>query len=159
MNALTLPAVARDVAALLARLGIGAVFVAHGWQKLVTNGVDGTAAFFDTVGVPLPTVSAWIATLLELVGGAAIVLGVAVPVVGLLLALDMLGAYVFVHAGNGLFVTDGGAELVLALGVGSLLLAAFGAGRYSLDAALARGASARTRSGRREPTAAATRQP
>jgi putative oxidoreductase len=86
--------------------------------------------------VPLPTLSAWTATLIELVGGGALVLGLVVPVAGVLRALDMLGAYVFVHAGNSVFVTDGGYELVLALGVASLVLAAVGAGRFSLDHAL-----------------------
>ena len=133
---LSLPAPVRDAALLLARVGIGVIFIAHGWQKLFTNGVDGTTKFFTSVGVPLPGVSAWAATVLELVGGAALVLGVAVPVVGVLLALDMLGAFFFVHAGKGIFVAQGGWELVLALGVTSLLLAAVGAGRLSLDHAL-----------------------
>lgn len=58
-----------DLAILVARIGIGAVFVAHGWQKLVTYGMDGTAASFDQMGVPLPTLAAWFAALVELVGG------------------------------------------------------------------------------------------
>ncbi|MER5334775.1 DoxX family protein [Micromonospora sp. NPDC002717] len=130
---MTLPTTVRDVAMLLARIGVGIVFFAHGWQKLVTNGVDGTAAFFDKAGVPLPTVSAWFATGVELLGGAALILGAVVPIAGVLLALDMLGAFIFVHAGNGLFVDKGGYELVLVLGAASLLLAAVGAGRLSVD--------------------------
>ena len=128
-----LPAPARDAAALLVRIGLGIVFIAHGWQKLSTNGIDGTAAFFDQAGVPLPTASAWAAALLELGGGVALVLGALVPVVSALLVMDMLGAYVFVHAGNGVFVQDGGYELVLALGAACVLLAVIGAGRMSLD--------------------------
>ncbi|MFG3700213.1 DoxX family protein [Micromonospora sp. NPDC047620] len=130
---MTLPTTVRDVAMLLARIGVGIVFFAHGWQKLVTNGVDGTAAFFDQAGVPLPTMSAWFATGVELLGGAALILGAVVPIAGVLLALDMLGAFIFVHAGNGLFVDKGGYELVLVLGAASLLLAAVGAGRLSVD--------------------------
>ncbi|MEU5944880.1 DoxX family protein [Micromonospora sp. NPDC047465] len=130
---MTLPTTVRDVAMLLARIGVGIVFFAHGWQKLVTNGVDGTAAFFDQAGVPLPTLSAWFATGVELLGGAALLLGAVVPIAGVLLALDMLGAFIFVHAGNGLFVDKGGYELVLVLGAASLLLAAVGAGRLSVD--------------------------
>lgn len=133
---MSLPAPLRDLVLLLTRIGVGGVFMAHGWQKLNTNGVTATAGFFDSVGVPLPTLSAWAATLLELVGGAALVVGAAVPVVGVLLALDMIGAYVFVHAGKGVFVTEGGWELVLTLGLVSLLLAALGAGKYSVDHAL-----------------------
>ncbi|BCJ69161.1 DoxX family protein [Polymorphospora rubra] len=123
----------QDLAILLARIGIGVVFVAHGWQKLVTNGMDATAAGFGQMGVPLPTLSAWFAALVELVGGAALILGAALPVAGVLLAVDMLGAYLFAHAGNGIFVGDGGAELVLALGVAALLFAAIGSGRFGVD--------------------------
>ncbi|WP_434743568.1 DoxX family protein [Micromonospora sp. SH-82] len=130
---MTLPSTVRDLGILLARIGVGIVFFAHGWQKLVTNGVEGTAAFFDQVGVPLPTLSAWFATGVELVGGAALILGALVPIAGILLALNMVGAFVFVHAGNGLFVDQGGYELVLTLGAAALLLASVGAGRLSVD--------------------------
>ncbi len=98
---LSLPAPVRDAALLLARIAIGVIFLAHGWQKFFTNGIDGTTRFFTSAGVPVPGLSAWAATVLELVGGGALVLGVAVPVVGVLLALDMLGAFFFVHAGKG----------------------------------------------------------
>ncbi len=124
----------RDIATLVARLGLGLVFIAHGWQKFDTNGLDATAAGFEGMGIPLPTVSAYFSTFVELVGGGALILGIFTPIVGILLFLNMLGAFVFVHYEAGIFVGDGGYELVLALGVGSLLVAAVGAGRISLDA-------------------------
>ncbi|HKG50165.1 MAG TPA: DoxX family protein [Actinomycetales bacterium] len=130
------PTPARDTALLLARVGIGLVFFAHGWQKLFTNGVDGTSAFFGQVGVPLPTLSAWFAAVVELVGGAALILGIAVPAAALLLVIDMIGAFLFVHAGNGLFMEKNGFELVLALAAASLVLGVLGAGRFSLDHAV-----------------------
>jgi putative oxidoreductase len=130
---MTLPAPVRDVAVLLARIGVGVVFVAHGWQKLFTNGIDGTAAFFDQAGIPAPTLSAWVATIIELIGGAALILGLLVPVAAVLLLLDMLGAWLFVHAGHGFFLATGGCEYVLTLGSAALLFAAVGGGRYSLD--------------------------
>ncbi|WP_166848719.1 DoxX family protein [Isoptericola sp. BMS4] len=141
---MTLPAALRDLAILLARVAVGAVFVAHGWQKLVTNGIDGTAAFFEQVGVPAPAAAAWFAALVELVGGAALVLGLLVPVAGALLTLNMIGAFAFVHAGNGLFVDQGGYELVLVLGAASLLLAAVGSGRLGVDHLLLGRRAART---------------
>ena len=85
------------------------------------------------MNIPLPTASAYFATFVELVGGGALVLGIFTPVAGLLLFLDMLGAAVFVHFEHGVFAADNGYELVVALGVGALLLAAFGAGRISID--------------------------
>jgi putative oxidoreductase len=134
---MTFPAPARDLAVLLTRVAVGLVFLAHGWQKLFTNGIDGTAAFFDQAGVPAAPAAAWFAALVELVGGAALVVGLALPVAGLLLLADMAGAFVFVHAGAGLFVEQGGAELVLTLGAAALVLAVLGAGRFSVDHLLA----------------------
>lgn len=127
----------RDVVLLVTRIAVGGVFLAHGWQKLTEWGLDGTAASFDQMGVPLPTASAWFAAFVELAGGAALIAGLAVPVVGVLLALDMLGAFLLVHAGNGVFVGGNGYELVLTLGAAALLFAALGAGRFSLDRLLA----------------------
>jgi putative oxidoreductase len=134
---MTFPAPSRDLAVLVTRIAVGLVFVAHGWQKLVTNGIDGTAAFFEQAGVPAASAAAWTAAVVELAGGAALVLGLAVPVAGLLLLVDMIGAFAFVHAGAGLFVEQGGYELVLVLGAAALLLAVLGAGRFSVDHLLA----------------------
>ncbi|HJQ45098.1 MAG TPA: DoxX family protein [Amycolatopsis sp.] len=123
----------RDIAVLLARVAVGVVFIAHGWQKFTEWGLSGTAAAFGQMGVPLPTVSAWFAAVVELAGGAALVVGLAVPVVGVLLALDMVGAFVLVHAGNGVFVGGNGFELVLTLAAVAIVLAAIGGGRFGLD--------------------------
>jgi putative oxidoreductase len=130
---MTIPASARDLALLLSRIAVGLVFFAHGWQKLNTFGIDGTAAFFDSVGVPAASAAAWFAALVELAGGAALILGLAVPVAGVLLMVDMLGAFIFVHSDAGLFAEQGGYELVLVLGVAGLLLAVLGGGRFSTD--------------------------
>jgi putative oxidoreductase len=126
-----------DVAALLARIGVGVVFIAHGWQKIQV-GVTATAAGFDHMGVPVPTAAAVYATFVELLGGAALILGLGLPVAGLLLFADMLGAFIFVNVEHGLFVTDQGMakegfELVLVLGLASLLFATGGGGRITLD--------------------------
>lgn len=129
--------VIRDLALLLGRIGIGAVFVAHGWQKLFDQGVDEVSAWFEQMDVVAPTVSAWYSALVELGAGIALILGVATPVAGLLLLVDMAGAYIYVHAGNGMFVETGGAELVLALGAACIVFIGLGAGRFSVDHAVA----------------------
>ncbi|GAA2569596.1 DoxX family protein [Winogradskya consettensis] len=133
MNTTTL----RDVVLLITRIAVGVVLVAHGWQKFTEGGLDGTGASFDQMGVPLPVVSAWFAAIVELAGGIALIAGIAVPVVGLLLAADMLGAFFIVHLSNGVFVAGNGYELVLTLAAAALLFAAIGAGRYSIDRLLA----------------------
>lgn len=137
----------RDLAALIGRIGLGVIFMVHGYQKLAQQGIDGTSAAFTQMGVPAPTLSAWYAAVVELVGGAALVIGFALPVAGILLALDMAGALVFVHLSNGFFVTSNGYEYVLALAVASLAIG-FNGGAFSLDRVLFRN---RTRA--REPVA------
>jgi putative oxidoreductase len=132
-----LPAPARDIALLAARIVLGAILIAHGVQKLFTYGIDATAAAFASLGVPAPAVSAVLAGIIELVGGAMLVLGLATAVAGLLVALAMLFAFLFVHAGNGIFVDAGGWELVGAIAAAALALAATGPGRFSADNAMA----------------------
>ena len=48
----------------------------------------------------------------------------------------MTGAALLVHIGNGVFIEDNGWELVASILVGALILAAVGAGRYSIDSAI-----------------------
>jgi len=126
-----------DVVALLARCGVGTVFLAHGWQKIQV-GVTATGKNLDAMGAPIPTAAAVYSTFVELLGGAALILGLALPVAGTLLFLDMAGALVFVHAKHGIFLVDkgnvhNGFELVLVLGLAALIFAASGGGRLSLD--------------------------
>ncbi|MGJ0119764.1 DoxX family protein [Williamsia sp. MIQD14] len=129
----TLP---RDVALLIARVGVGVVFLAHGLQKLDVWGYSGTKAAFAGMGAPVPGVSAFLATWIEILGGVALIAGVVTPIVGLLLVADMVGAYFIAHIGNGIWISDGGYELVLGLGAAALVIAAVGAGRFSIDAVL-----------------------
>ena len=62
-----------DVVALLARCGVGAVFVAHGWQKIQV-GINATGRNLDAMGAPAPTAAAVYSTFVELLGGAALIL-------------------------------------------------------------------------------------
>jgi putative oxidoreductase len=128
---------AQAVLTLITRVAIGVVFIAHGWQKVHTDGLGATAKGFDALGIPASTVSAWYAGLVELVGGIALIVGLALPLFGVLLFLDMAGAFYFVHASHGLFAESGGYEYVLVLGLASLLVG-LTASTLSLDALLLR---------------------
>jgi len=123
----------QDIALLIGRVALGIVLIAHGCQKLFTFGIGGTAANFEQMGIPLPTVSASFAVIVELLGGILLIIGFVVPLVGILVAINMAGALLFVHASNGIFAADGGYELVLVIGALGLLFAGLGAGRYSVD--------------------------
>lgn len=118
------------------RLAVGAVFAMHGWQKLTVMGVGGVAGFFGSLGIPFPEVAALVVTLVELVGGLALILGLGTRLAGALLAVDMLVALILVHLPNGFAVENGGYEFVLVLLAASLFFALSGPGRISLDARL-----------------------
>lgn len=115
------------------RAVLGLTFLLHGWQKVGEWTLAGTQASFAQMGVPLAEVAAPAVAVLELVGGALLVVGLGTRVVAALLALTMLGALVLVHLPAGFFAADGGFELVLLLAAGTLFLALAGAGRWSVD--------------------------
>jgi putative oxidoreductase len=118
------------------RVIAGVVFAAHGWQKFNDFTIAGTQASFTKMGVPAPEIAAPVISTLELVGGIALILGVLTRVFAALLTLDMLGALVLVHAPAGLFVSEGGYELVLVLAAATSAVALAGPGRFSVDRAL-----------------------
>jgi putative oxidoreductase len=141
----------RDITLLLGRVTLGTVFIAHGWSKH-TNGIDSTAARFESWGVPAPTVSAYFATYLELIGGSALILGLMTPVAALLLCSTMIGAIFTAHADGGFSQRDNGYEYVLTLAAFCLVIAAHGSGRFGLDALLVRRIGWRQPVGRPRPT-------
>ncbi|MFZ2510863.1 MAG: DoxX family protein [Gordonia sp. (in: high G+C Gram-positive bacteria)] len=132
------------VATTTARIILGIIFIAHGWQKFFTNGIGATADGFKQMGVPAPTLSAWFSALVELVGGAALVIGLAVPVFAVLLILNMLGALFMVHLENGFFAASGGYELVLALIAGLIAVGFTNQGAASVDGNILRARQQRT---------------
>ena len=127
-----------DRATLVLRLVIATVFLVHGYQKVFVYGFAGVTTSFTHMGVPVPGLIAPVTCVLELAGGAALLLGAFTRIVAVLLACDMLSAIIFVHAKAGFSASKGGVELVLGnLGV-LVAIALLGAGAYSVDAMLAR---------------------
>lgn len=90
----------------LLRVVVGAVFVAHGGQKLYM-GFHNVAGFLYQLGIPFPAVSSILLTLAELFGGLAMIAGVLTRYVAVILAFDMAVAIVTFHMHNGFFMPDG----------------------------------------------------
>lgn len=115
------------------RVVLGFLFASHGWQKFNEWTIAGTQGAFAQMGIPAADLAAPTVAVLELVGGIALILGLATRPVAILLTLNMIGAIALVHAPAGVFVETGGFELVLMLGASALALALVGPGKLSLD--------------------------
>ena len=156
MNTVTLPrphplqrllATSAGWGPLALRLPIGIIFVAHGAQKLFGAfggyGLEGTGQFMASLGLTPGYLMALLAGSAEFFGGLALLLGVLVRPAAVALAFAMLVAIFSVHIGKGLFMANNGYEYALALVAASVSLLISGAGRLSVDAALASRATAR----------------
>jgi putative oxidoreductase len=125
------------------RLGLGAVFIAHGCQKVL--GLFGGKGLNEFISHPAPfefMKPAWLwmgaAALSELLGGVMVALGFATRLGAFLLTCTMLTAIFGVHLKGGFFA-PAGYEYPLALLAMSLSLLIAGAGQLSIDLKLARG--------------------
>ena len=123
-----------DTGLLITRLMLAVVFAFHGSQKLFGlfggYGIEGTAGFFEQLGMPFPTASVVLAGGTELFGGLALALGLFARPAALGLAVTMFVAALSAHTGfNG---QTGGMEYPLTLAVLSLALAVSGPGRLAV---------------------------
>lgn len=127
--------------ALLLRIPIGIIFMAHGAQKLFGwyggGGLQGTGQFMASLGLEPGVLMAFLAGSAEFFGGLALVLGLLTRPAAVLTAFTMLVAIVTVHLDHGLFMPNG-YEFGLSLLAASVALVALGGGRYSLDSLIVR---------------------
>lgn len=122
----------RPYALVAIRIALGFLLVRHGLDKFDT-GLSNVAGAFDGWGVPLPEVSARFVAIFEVIGGAALILGVATRLMAAIMILVLLGAIYFVKLDVGVL---GGWETDLAYISGLLALVFFGPGVPSLDRVL-----------------------
>ncbi|MFT4519346.1 MAG: putative oxidoreductase [Halioglobus sp.] len=119
------------------RVGAGAVFAAHGAQKLFGwfggYGLEGTAGWMASIGLEPGLPMAALAGGAEFFGGLLLIVGLLVRPAALILAITMVVAIVTVHLENGLFMVNNGYEFGLALLVLSIGLVIRGAGSLSAD--------------------------
>jgi putative oxidoreductase len=121
--------------ALVLRLALGVMFIAHALLKYYVFTLPGTAQFFGGLG--LPPALAYVTFYAELVGGVLLLLGVYTRYVALALVPILLGA-TWVHAGNGWIFTaqNGGWEYPAFLTVAAIVQALIGEGAFALRPAV-----------------------
>jgi putative oxidoreductase len=78
------------------RLIVGCGFIEHGYAKLI-HGPAHFSAILHAMGVPAPEIMAWLTIITELLGGAAVLLGVFIPLVSVPMAAVLLVAMFTVH--------------------------------------------------------------
>ena len=118
-------------AALLLRVSLGVMFIAHGLLKVLVFTLPGTVKFFETVG--LPGALAYAVVAVELVGGAMLIAGYRTRTVALITLPILLGA-AFVHLGNGWVFNapNGGWEYPVFLAAAVVVQALLGDGAYAI---------------------------
>ena len=122
-----------DYAALLLRVSLGVMFLAHSLiLKVFTFGLAGTSQWFVSVGLP-----GWLAYAVcfaEIIGGTMLILGVYTRRVALALLPILLGA-AFVHWPNGWVFSapNGGWEYPIFLALALVVQSLLGNGAYSLQ--------------------------
>ena len=128
---------ASDYGALLLRLALGAMYLAHGLLKVFVFTLPGTAGFFASQGFPAWT--AYLVVAAELLAGIALIAGFQVRLVALAGLPILFGAFA-VHLPNGWVFSapNGGWEYPAFLIVASVVQALVGAGAYAVQWPLAK---------------------
>ncbi len=123
------------------RIFVGIIFAAHGAQKLFGlfggYGIAGTAQYMESIGLAPGQLMAILAGGTEFFAGLALIIGLLVRPAALGLTVLSLVAIFSVHIGNGLFMANNGYEFALALLGGSIAVLLEGAGKLSVDRAIA----------------------
>jgi putative oxidoreductase len=117
---------------LLGRVLLAVIFLLSGFGKLTA--IAGTAGYFGSLGLPLPTVTAIIVGLIELLGGVAILVGFQTRIVAWVLAIFTVATALVAHTGWADQMQMINFLKNLAIAGGFLVLASSGAGSYSVDA-------------------------
>ena len=121
----------QSLALLLARVAVAYGFYDPAMQKW--SDIDSVATWFGSIGIPLPTLNAYMAATTEIVGVVLLTLGLFTRLISIPLMVVMVVAIVTVHLVNGFSAGDNGFEIPLYYMLFLGIFASFGAGKFSLD--------------------------
>jgi len=120
------------LAALILRVSLGLLFLAHFGLKFFVFTPAGTAEFFSSIG--LPGALAYLVMALEALGGLALILGFQTRIAALVLIPVLLGAIFTVHLSAGFFFSNanGGWEFPAFWTIALVVQALLGDGLYAI---------------------------
>ena len=115
----------------MARLAVAYGFYEPAMMKW--NGMENVSSWFETMGIPFPTLSAYMAASVEAAGVVLLILGLFTRFISLPLIFVMIVAIVTVHLPHGFSAGDNGFEIPLYYMLFLLIFISNGAGKFSLD--------------------------
>jgi len=121
----------QNIALLFARLTIAYGFYGPAMQKW--SDMSSVASWFGTIGIPFPTLNAYLAASTELLGVVLLTLGLFTRLISLPLIVVMIVAITTVHLTHGFSAGDNGFEIPLYYMLFLAIFASYGAGKFSLD--------------------------
>jgi putative oxidoreductase len=123
-----------DVPALLLRMALGPMLVAHGYNKVMgSGGLEGTTKWFDSLGLRPAWLHARLAAATEITAGSLITIGAFNPAPAAAVIGLMATAAATDHRGKGFFVFKGGWEYTAVVATAAAALGSLGYGRFSVD--------------------------
>lgn len=90
------------------RVTLGLLLTIHGVYRVFAGGVVPFGGFLGSEHIPFGVAVAWLITIVEVVGGPALILGVLVRPLCAWFALQLFAGIILVHARDGWFVVGGG---------------------------------------------------
>lgn len=126
----------KPLALLLLRLGLGTIFIYHGFPKLFSPATQAHQTLQEFSRMGFPSYFAYVAGVVEFFGGGLLVLGLFTRIAALFLAGEMAIAIIRVHLPQGGLLAVSNYQFPLALAVGAFALVAVGAGAISFDRAI-----------------------
>lgn len=121
----------KDLPPLFIRLVLAVGFFGPAMMKIknFTNIIE----YFDSLGIPLPTLNAYLATATEGLGVVLLLLGLRTRLIAIPLFITMIVAIVTVHLGHGFEAGNNGFEIPLYYMIMLFTLMVYGSGKYSVD--------------------------
>ncbi|HEY5820482.1 MAG TPA: DoxX family protein [Propionibacteriaceae bacterium] len=130
----------QDFGLLIARIGLGAILLLHGWLRWQGEGqgVAKQVEYLNQFGTPYPEVAAWTAIIFELVGGIFLIVGALTPLVGIGIVVQQVLTIAYTNWFEIVNVASArpynpAFELNITLGLLGLVFVVFGAGKVSID--------------------------